>query len=268
MNPLHLSVATREGVLFVTIDTPGCPVNILTQQAALDLVGILERIDGAVRAVVLRSAKPSSFLNGASLMLGSAVAVPDDVRRLTATLRAAYEALARVRVPTVAAIRGNCFGCGVELVLRCRYRVAGNGPDTRLRMPEISDYLLIPAFGATQLLPRAVGLEGATDLLLWGACWSAEEAASRGLLDAVFPDGELDAAVAPIADDLAAHGASPRLVSQRRSPARADVASFGRATRARIDALPPDYRSVYHGCYDLVERAALDEETTAGAFEA
>jgi enoyl-CoA hydratase/carnithine racemase len=156
-------------VLTIRIDTPGCDVNIFSHRAAVQLVEILDGVDpDAVRAIVLRSDKPGSFVNGVGLMLANAVQAPEDVARLTEPVRRAYQKLADAPVPTIAALQGNCFGCGVELSLMCDYRVAQRSWDTQLYMTEIADYLFVPCFGGTQNLPQLLGLRAATELLLWG----------------------------------------------------------------------------------------------------
>jgi enoyl-CoA hydratase/carnithine racemase len=267
MNAQPLSSEIRAGVLYLTLDTPACRVNIFTQQAALQLLEALGAIGADVRAVVFRSAKPESFVNGASLMLCSAISKPEDLSRLTGTIRRAYQALDDLRIPTVAAMRGNCYGCGVELSLRCRYRIAGDSSDAHVYMPELADYLLVPTFGSTQKLPPLLGLEGATDFLLWGQRWSAREALERGLLHAAVPDGEFDLAVEHIATDLALHGSSALLRTPKRPPP-IDVEAFGKRTRERIQWLPPDHREAYAACYALMEQAACREGGEPADYEA
>jgi enoyl-CoA hydratase/carnithine racemase len=267
MSPQPLSAEQRSGVLYITFDTPGCPVNIFSQQAALQLLGLLEGLDATVRVVVLRSAKPDSFINGVGLMLASAVSKPEDVPRLTSTVRRAYRAVAELAVPTVAAIRGNCYGCGVELATRFRYRIAADSCDTHFYMTEVADYLFIPTFGGTQYLPRILGLESATEFLLWGQRWSAREATERGLLHGCFPDDSFDDAVERIVGDLSRHGKSDALLPPRHMPST-EIEGHGRHTRERIRRLPPTYRPVYETCYELVAKAAVKETAEEADFDA
>jgi len=268
MKAQPLSTETSDGVLTITLDTPACPVNIFTHEAAVQLLGIVGGIDTRrTRAVIFRSAKPHSFVNGASLMLASAVGKPEDLTRLTAPIRQAYRALGDLPIPTIEAIRGSCYGCGVELALRCKFRVAGDSYDAHFYMTEIADYLLVPTFGSTQYLPRMLGLESATNFLLWGERWPARRALEHGLIDGCFSDGELDAAAQQVARDLARDGTSP-LLRVRGAPARSDVEAFGKRTRERIDRLPPEYRGVYATCYALIERAVLKDTLDAEDLEA
>ena len=115
----------------LTIDTPACPVNVFTREAALDLLRLLPEARRG-RALLFRSGKPRSFVNGVGLMMASATRGADDVRRLTKDVRSAFAALRDCPVPTVAALRGSVFGCGLELSLHCDHRVACDVFDTEI----------------------------------------------------------------------------------------------------------------------------------------
>src|SRR5437870_883668 len=105
MNAQPFSTRRSGSVLYVVLDTPGCAVNIFSHQAAVQLLDVLSGIEEGVKAVVLASGKPDSFVNGVGLMLAGAVTKPEDVPRLTGTIRMAYRALEELSIPTIAAIR-------------------------------------------------------------------------------------------------------------------------------------------------------------------
>lgn len=94
----------------------------------------------------------------------------------------------------VAALHGTVFGGGLLVALACDWRVAEQG--SRFAMPEVGLGLL-PTFGATQLLPRLIGVEAALRLMVDGEEWSAEQALEHGLVDELVPAGtRLQAALA------------------------------------------------------------------------
>jgi enoyl-CoA hydratase/carnithine racemase len=260
----------RLGILYLTLDTPGAAVNVLTLDTAASLREALGEVDRAtVRAVVLQSAKPGSFLNGAGLlMLSRTVRSVEEISRIAEPVRQAYRALKACPVPTVAAIRGNCYGCGVELSLQCRYRLASDDRDTRFYMTELADYLMIPTFGATQDLPPLLGLDHAAEFLLWGPRWSARMALERGLVDGCFEAGDFDRDVEGFVEAVAStgHASAPRRPLPE-APA-GDLDMVRKRTGDRIRRLPPAYRDLYGTCFDLLQTADGDEGYAREAREA
>ncbi|MCY1016601.1 enoyl-CoA hydratase/isomerase family protein [Pyxidicoccus sp. MSG2] len=254
-------------VLVLTLDTPGCDFNIFSHEAAVQLLELLEGVDRErVRALVFRSAKPGSFVNGVGLMMAGTAQAPEDIPRMTETVTRAYRAVREFPAPTIAAIRGNCYGCGVEFSLHCDYRVAAHTYETHFYMTEIAEYLFIPAFGSTQDLPQLIGLESATDALLWGQRWSAPEAMRRGLVDACFDDADFDGSVTRFVDALLECGAPKRwqVDAPARTPAPAD---FEAHTRARISNLPQSYQPVYTECFDLMLHASRRARADAADYQ-
>lgn len=86
--------------------------------------------------------------------------------------------------PLIAAINGVCIGGGTELALACDIRIASD--NARLGLPEVSLGIL-PGWGGTQRLPRAIPLAKAAELLLMGRLIDAEEAYRIGLVNKVVP---------------------------------------------------------------------------------
>src|SRR5256712_2870763 len=179
--------ALRGGVLYLTLDTRGSSVNVFTPAVALELERELQAgLAAGARAVVLQSAKPGSFVNGVGLLLAASSHAQGAAMERAHTLRRCYERLAAAPVPTIAAIEGNCYGCGLELALACDYRIARDSYDTHFYMPELRDYAFVPLFGATQRLPRLLGLRAAMEVLL-GERLDARRAARIGLVDRLAP---------------------------------------------------------------------------------
>jgi enoyl-CoA hydratase/carnithine racemase len=89
-------------------------------------------------------------------------------------------ALARIRVPVVAAVRGACRSVGLELVLACDIVVADD--NARFALDDVIDGARLPCWGGTQRLPRAVGGARAAGMLLLGEALGAEDARRAGLV--------------------------------------------------------------------------------------
>jgi enoyl-CoA hydratase/carnithine racemase len=178
----------RGGILYLTLDTRGSSVNVFTPAVALELEAALEAgLARGARAVVVQSAKPGSFVNGVGLLLAASSHSQGAAMERARTLQRCYERLAAAPVPTVAAIEGNCYGCGLELALTCDYRIARESYDTHFYMPELRDYAFIPLFGGTQRLPRLLGLKAGMQLLL-GERVGARRALRLGLVDLLAPE--------------------------------------------------------------------------------
>ncbi len=250
-----------DDVVWVRLDTPSSQVNILTGQVVQDIHGCLESLRGTgVRALVFASAKPRSFINGAQLMLASAVQEAESIFALTEPLRRTYRAVADFEAPTIAAVHGSCFGCGVEFSLCFDYRIAADGANTTFYMTEVADYLDSPAFGSTQRLPRLIGLQGAINFLLWGHRFWGAHAARAGLIDEVADATSFQSDVDAFVERVLAGGVEPR---ERVRDSEAAIADIVEATRAHIRRLPEAYQPVFDGCVELMVRSA----TKAGPLE-
>ncbi|HXV85243.1 MAG TPA: enoyl-CoA hydratase-related protein, partial [Gemmatimonadales bacterium] len=142
------------GVVTARLDLPGESVNKITRGVRDELDALVSRwsADPAVRAVVLQSGKPDSFIAGADIdefvRLGS---VPE-ARDLVRTGQALIGRLGAMGKPVVAAIHGACLGGGLEAALACSYRVATDHPKTVIGLPEVQ-LGIFPAAGGCQRLP-------------------------------------------------------------------------------------------------------------------
>jgi enoyl-CoA hydratase len=192
--PAPASVApapATAGVALVTLDRPEA-LNALSFDLLDALAGALESLDAdpAVRAVVITGAGTHAFAAGA------------DIRELapqtSATLRdggrfLAWDRLAAVGLPLIAAVRGVALGGGCELAMACDMIVAAD--DASFGQPEIR-LGVMPGAGGTQRLTRAIGKAKAMELILTGRSIGAIEAEALGLVTAVVPaEATVDAAL-------------------------------------------------------------------------
>jgi enoyl-CoA hydratase/carnithine racemase len=94
-------------------------VNIFNRQTAEQLLDLLPGLaPDRARAVVFASAKPDSFINGTgALLMIQAARSRERIRAAGDVFRRAYRAVRDCAVPTIAAVRGHCWGCGLEFVL-------------------------------------------------------------------------------------------------------------------------------------------------------
>jgi E-phenylitaconyl-CoA hydratase len=90
--------------------------------------------------------------------------------------------------PLIAAVNGTALGGGLEIALACDMRIASE--NATFAVPEVT-LGLIPAWGGTQRLPRAIPMAKAAEMLLTGRPIDAQEAYRVGLVSRVVPLAEL-----------------------------------------------------------------------------
>ena len=94
--------------------------------------------------------------------------------------------LRRMPQPVIAAINGPAIGGGLCLALACDLRMAA--PSAYFRAAGINNGLTASELGLSFLLPRAIGVTRAADLMLTGRDLGAEEAERVGLVSSVVDD--------------------------------------------------------------------------------
>ncbi len=99
-----------------------------------------------------------------------------------------WESLKRIRKPIIAAVSGYALGGGCELAMVCDFIIAADS--ARFGQPEIK-LGVIPGYGGTQRLPRAVSKAKAMDLVLTARMMDADEAERAGLVSRVVPQERL-----------------------------------------------------------------------------
>jgi len=153
------------------------------------VVSAFERLEEKKKEidVVVLTGEGKAFIAGSDikkfLILDGASATKQSLKT-----QALFRKIENFERPTIAAINGYCFGAGLEIALSCDMRIAA---DTALiGCPEVS-LGIMPGAGATQRLPRLVGLGRAKELVLTGRRIKADEALAIGLVEKVVAAGEL-----------------------------------------------------------------------------
>jgi 3-hydroxyacyl-CoA dehydrogenase/enoyl-CoA hydratase/3-hydroxybutyryl-CoA epimerase len=192
----HWKASTgADRVLVLALERAGGSVNALSRAVLDELDALLERIAiGKPAAVVIHSGKASGFAVGADLKEFEGYARKGTVREEIEHGQRVFERLARLPMPTVAAIHGASMGGGTELALACRMRIAARTPETRIALPEVQ-LGIHPGWGGTARLPRLIGAPKALAMMLTGRAASADRALAEGLVDRLAaPDALLEEA--------------------------------------------------------------------------
>jgi enoyl-CoA hydratase len=144
------------------------------------------------RALLITGAGAKAFCAGADIkeLTGRTLS---EQKRGAELGQATFARLDRLPVPSVAILNGFAFGGGLELALACTFRLATR--NARMGLPEIK-LGLIPGYGGTQRLPRAVGEARALEMIMTGRTVDAEEAARLGLVNRLIDGDPLAAGMA------------------------------------------------------------------------
>lgn len=180
-------VASRRGAALVIELRRPSHANAYTQAMLGEIARYIDAADAdaSVRAIVVTGAGDSVFCAGADR---DEIATRDWRSVLTLESARVFGRLRRSRTVTIAAINGSAVGGGFELALACDLRFAVEHAQFWLPEPELG---LLPAAGATTLLPHLVGPLRAKELILGGAVWTAADAMQAGVLTEVVADGQL-----------------------------------------------------------------------------
>jgi enoyl-CoA hydratase len=198
-----IEVSREDGIAVLTVSRPDA-LNALDAPTLTELRDRLRALadDADVHVVVLTGAGDRAFVAGADIKYMSGLAV-DDAKEWGALGQEAGRLLETMPKPTIAAINGFALGGGCELALACDFRYAAQS--AKLGQPEVN-LGIIPGWGGTQRLARAVGIGAAKELVLTGRMVDADEALRIGLVEAVFEPAELMEKTMETARALAAKG--------------------------------------------------------------
>jgi enoyl-CoA hydratase len=195
----HLGVDDRDGVRVLTIDRPEAKnaLHAPLRRALRDAM-VAADDDEAVRVVVLTGVDPV-FSAGVDFKLIERD--PDGASSPTDNPAAVLRSL---RTPVISAVNGACVSGALEIALSSTFVVASE----RARFADTHAALgVVPTWGLTALLPRAVGVRKAREMSITGAFVGADEALRLGLANHVVAHDELMSFTLALAARVPATGA-------------------------------------------------------------
>ena len=238
----YANLERRGAVAVITIDREE-RLNALGIELVEDVVAALRdaAAEAAVHAAVLVGAGRAFSSGGDLADIGARVADGAAEARLEVmgSLHRLITGLRDSRLPVVAAVHGPAYGAGFSTVLACDLVVAAR--DARFCQVFVRRNL-VPDLGSAWLLPRAVGIQAAKELMLLGEEISAEEAHRLGVVNRIVetPEQALAEAVAlaerlaatapatiAMAKDLINRGQSSTLEDSLRHEAHAQAIALG-----------------------------------------
>ncbi len=195
-----LAYAVADGVATIDLDTPDTR-NALSDELMGSLIAAFAaaRDDVHVHCVVLGSTHPKTFSSGGNLG-GFASDVPlTSKHRSISLFPELFTLIGQLGKPVVAKVGGHCLAGAFGLTLACDLVIAS---DTAVfGTPEIN--VGVFPFMIAALLYRNLPRKTATELMLLGERFDAEEARRIGVVNVVVPHDELDTETAKLAGRLA-----------------------------------------------------------------
>jgi cyclohexa-1,5-dienecarbonyl-CoA hydratase len=186
MNPVHVAFNEEQTRAAFRLFHP--KGNIITAEMIQALLQSLERIaDNPHLKLVTFEGAGADFSFGASIPEHA----PGAIDRILPESHALINALLDLPAVTAAAVRGRCLGGGFEIALACDFIFAEQS--AVFGLPEVNLGVFPPA--ASALLPARVGTARATSAIVTGRTGPAQAWRDAGLVEAVVPDGSLQAAI-------------------------------------------------------------------------
>ena len=200
MEPILYSI--QDGIATITINRADS-YNSFNKQTAMMLIDLLKEYEKEprVRCIIITGS-------------GKAFCAGQDIKELTdpesnidiASIVAEHynpiiELIRKIEKPIVAAVNGVAAGAGANIALTCDIVIAHESASFIQSFSKIG---LIPDSGGTYFLPRLIGLQRATALMMLGDKVMAKEAQEMGMIYKAVPAEEYQDEVKKVAAKLAA----------------------------------------------------------------
>ena len=176
---LHLD--QKDTTAYLTISRPKA-LNALNSKLLEELEKCLTHLETQnVRALIVKGAGEKAFVAGADIKEMSLLTA-QQAKDFARKGQKVFSLLESLPYPVIALIQGFALGGGLELALACDVLIMDKG--AKIGLPEVT-LGLIPAFGGTQRLSRALGFYKAKEMIFTGSFYTAEEAYEMGLANVV-----------------------------------------------------------------------------------
>ena len=182
----NIIVEKKDAVGIITLNRPKA-LNALSAALTKELETALIELDGdnSIGCMVITGSE-KAFAAGADIKEMQPKSYMDAY--LDDFITVAWEHIAKIRKPIIAAVSGYALGGGCEIAMMCDFIIAAD--NAKFGQPEIT-IGTIPGAGGTQRLTRFVGKSKAMEMCLTGRMMDAEEAERSGLVSRVVPFEQL-----------------------------------------------------------------------------
>ena len=202
MNYQYLKFELSEKVGVLTINRPRV-LNALNSEVLEELEAFAKQVEGRkdINVLIITGAG-KSFVAGADIkeMMDFDQGQAENFSKNGQKVFLFIESLP---FPVIAAVNGFALGGGLELALACDILLMSE--KAKVGLPEVTLGLL-PAFGGTQRLVRAVGVYKAKEMIFSGNIYSASEAFAMGLGNQVVTPTDMMTSAFSLAGDIKKRG--------------------------------------------------------------
>jgi enoyl-CoA hydratase len=186
-----LLYSKQDHVATITLNRPEVQ-NAINQQMAIDLLTVLHDFgeDRETKVAVLTGSGEKIFCAGGDIAMFFEKLAKDSMARydwLITGENITRLMMERLEKPIIAAVNGHCLAGGLELALACDFMIASDNASFGLAEINIG---LVPGWGGTTRLLRAIPVRKAREMIYTGERISAAEAEKLGLVNRVVPKGQ------------------------------------------------------------------------------
>jgi len=186
---IELKIDEINGLTIIFLNRPE-QSNALNYKLAEDLYKALSKIlkNTNIRSIVI-TGKGKAFCGGGDLVeFKKAKNASEYISRLANKLHDSIKILKIMRIPSIAAINGPCYGAGLGFACACDLRICSKNATFGSAFVGVG---LSPDSSSTVHLPKIVGLSLANEMLLTNRILNAEEALKFNLVSKVVESNEL-----------------------------------------------------------------------------
>lgn len=197
-------------IAHLQVNRPSC-LNAIRMQTYKDIIAALQAADASDDAsVIIVSGANGAFTAGNDL--SDLVAEDALLKELMTCVQGIIEASNNVTKPVIAAVEKVAVGIGTTFLLHCDMVIAAD--NARFRMP-FANLGVCPEGASSYLLAQQVGPKIASELLLTGRFFSAQEALAWGLINKTCNAGDAIDEAFTLAGDLLKQPQASLLATKR-----------------------------------------------------
>lgn len=199
---IALKIADR--IATITINRPE-KLNALDFEMiqALERAAHIIDADHEVRVAIITGAGEKSFCAGGDIAAWAGLTPEQFALQWIRQGHRAFDALARLRQPLIAALNGQTLGGGFEVAITADLRVAEE--HVKLGLPE-TGLGILPGWSGTQRATRRFGSQTVRRMAVFGEIFTAGQGLALGIVDHVVPKGQSLAVANEIAQSLMQRG--------------------------------------------------------------